>query len=63
VGGTYKEESGEGAESGISRDGGNVQRVRKLNRGVWQWGMENWGSNKKSEMPGKQEPIQGHGST
>ena len=33
-----KEEAG----SDIGGDGGDVQRVRKLNRGVWQWGIGNW---------------------
>jgi hypothetical protein len=30
------------AGSGMGRDRGDVQRVRKLNRGVQQWGTGNW---------------------
>ena len=37
--GRGKEESG----SGIERDRKEVQRVRKLNRNMQQWGMWNWG--------------------
>ena len=32
-----------GAGSGVGGNGRDVQRVRKLNRGVYQWGMGNWG--------------------
>jgi hypothetical protein len=30
------------AESGMGGDKGDVQRVRKLNRAVYQWGIETW---------------------
>jgi hypothetical protein len=30
-----------GEESGMGEDGVDVQRVRKLNRNMWQWGMRN----------------------
>ena len=36
-------EGEKGAGSGMGEDRGEVQRVRKLKRGV-QWGMGNWGS-------------------
>jgi hypothetical protein len=29
--------------SGMGGDGDDTQRVRNLNRGVFKWGMENWG--------------------
>ena len=49
MGGTCKEEKTgkgkRGEESGMGGDGGDVQRVRKLNRRVYQWGTE--GSNQK----------------
>jgi hypothetical protein len=37
-------------------DGGDVQRVRKKNRGVKQWGMGDWGNNQKVPDGEKQEP-------
>ena len=45
-----------GVESGIGRDGGDVQRVKNLNRCVQQWGIGEQGvATIKSQMPGKQE--------
>jgi hypothetical protein len=45
------------SESGMGGDGGDVQRIRKLNKGVEQWGMANWGvATRKSQMAVKQEP-------
>ena len=32
-----------GARPGIGRDRRKVQKVRKLNRNMYQWGIENWG--------------------
>jgi hypothetical protein len=47
VEGTWEEEKKgrgkRGVGSGMGRDGGDVQRVRKLNTVEQQWGMGNWG--------------------
>jgi hypothetical protein len=34
------------------RQKGAVQRVRKLNEVMYQWGMGNWGTTRKSHIPG-----------
>jgi hypothetical protein len=43
LGGREEWEGKRREESGMGGNGGDVQRVRKLNRGVYQWGMVNWG--------------------
>ena len=37
------EEREKGVRSGMGGDAGDVQRVRKLNRGMQQWEIGNWG--------------------
>jgi hypothetical protein len=53
-------EGEKGAGSGMGEDRGEVQRTRKLKRGV-QWGMGNWGSHRKVPKARKardsQDPV------
>ena len=46
MGGTWEEKKRgmgkRGAELAVVGDGGVVQRVKKLNKSVEQWGMRNW---------------------
>ena len=59
MGGTWEEERrgrGKGPESGVGGDWGDVQRIRKLNRGSVGGG-ELGLATRKSQKPGKQKAI------
>ena len=42
MGGREERKRKKGAGLGMEGDRGNIQRVKKLNRGVLQWMMGNW---------------------
>lgn len=49
--------NGVGRRSGKGGDGGEIERVGKLSRGVYQWVMVTGVATRKSQMPGKQESL------